>query len=72
MTTPPIQTHVRKITIGTPVRKVTGAQAQAIGDLTDVDTSALKDKGILQFNINTGKFEVTTAPTGLTLGGGNF
>lgn len=72
MTTPPIQTHVRKITIGTPVRKVTGAQAQAIGDLTDVDTSALKDKGILQFNINTGKFEVTTAPTGLTLSGGNF
>ena len=72
MTTPPVQTHIRKITIGTPVRKVTGAQAQAIGDLTDVDTSALVDDGILQFNISTGKFEVTTLPQSLTLSGGSF
>lgn len=67
-----VQTHIRKITIGTPVRKVTGAAAQTIGDLTNVDTSGLVDKGILQYNILTGKFEVTTAPTGLTLSAGNF
>ena len=67
-----VQTHIRKITIGTPVRKVTGAAAQAIGDLTDVDTSSLIDKGILQYNINTAKFEVTIAPTGLTISAGNF
>lgn len=67
-----VQTHIRKITIGTPVRKVTGAAAQTIGDLTNVDTSSLTHKGILQYNINTGKFEVTTAPTGLTLSAGNF
>lgn len=67
-----VQTHIRKITIGTPVRKVTGAAAQQIGDLTNVDTSGLADKGILQYNINTGKFEVTVAPTGLTLSAGNF
>ena len=72
MSEPPVQTHIRKITIGTPVRKVTGAAAQTIGDLTDVDTSALADKGVLQYNILTGKFEVTTAPTGLTLSAGNF
>lgn len=66
------QTIVKKITLGVPIRKVTGAAAQAIGDLTNVDISALADKGILQYNINTGKFEVTTAPTGLTLSAGNF
>lgn len=66
------QTIVKKITLGVPIRKVTGAAAQTIGDLTDVDTSALADKGVLQYNINTGKFEVTTAPTGLTLSAGNF
>ena len=66
------RTIVKKITLGVPVRKVTGAAAQAIGDLTDVDTSSLADKGILQYNINTSKFEVTTAPTGLTLSAGNF
>ena len=66
------RTIVKKITLGVPVRKVTGAAAQAIGDLTNVDTSSLADKGILQYNINTGKFEVTTAPTGLTLSAGNF
>lgn len=66
------QTIVKKITLGVPIRKVTGAAAQTIGDLTNVDISALADKGILQYNINTGKFEVTTAPTGLTLSAGNF
>ena len=66
------QTIVKKITLGVPIRKVTGAAAQTIGDLTDVDTSALTDKGVLQYNVSTGKFEVTTAPTGLTLSAGNF
>ena len=67
-----VQTHIRKITIGTPLRKVTGAAAQTIGDLTNVDTSSLANNGILQYNINTGQFEVTLAPTGLTLSAGNF
>ena len=67
-----VQTQIRKITIGTPLRKVTGAAAQTIGDLTNVDTSSLANNGILQYNINTGQFEVTLAPTGLTLSAGNF
>ena len=29
-------THIKKITIGTPVKKVTGAAAQTLNDLTDV------------------------------------
>jgi hypothetical protein len=66
------RTIVKKITLGVPVRKVTGAAAQSAGDLTDVDVTGLADKGILQYNINTAKFEVTTAPTGLTLSAGNF
>lgn len=45
--TPPVQTHVRKITVGTPVRKVTGAQAQTLNDLTDVDTTGNANFAIL-------------------------
>lgn len=54
------------------MKKVVGAAAQTIGDLTNVDTSNLVNKGILQYNSSTGKFEVTAAPTGLTLSAGNF
>ena len=31
------RTQVKKITIGTPIRKVTGAAAQGLNDLTDVN-----------------------------------
>tara|TARA_B100000123_G_scaffold36688_1_gene24203 strand:+ start:244 stop:459 length:216 start_codon:yes stop_codon:yes gene_type:complete len=65
-------TLVKKITVGVPIKKVTGAAAQTIGDLTDVDTSALVNDGILQFNTATGKFEVTTLPQSLTFTGGSF
>jgi hypothetical protein len=69
---PPVQTHIRKITVGTPVRKVTGAQAQSIGDLTDVDLSNISAFAILQFNNATGKFEATTEPDGLEFDAGSF
>ena len=65
-------TLVKKITVGVPIKKVTGAAAQVIGDLTDVDTSALVNDGILQFNSSSGKFEVTTLPQSLTFTGGSF
>lgn len=70
--TPPVQTHIRKITVGTPVKKVTGAQAQRIGDLTDVNTAGIKANDILQYQEETGKFIVTTEPDGLELDGGEF
>ena len=69
---PPVQTHIRKITVGTPVRKVTGAQAQSIGDLTDVDLSGNSNFAILQFNIASGKFEATNEPDGLEFDAGTF
>lgn len=65
-------TLVKKITVGVPIRKVTGAAAQVIGDLTDVDTSALVNDGILQYNSSSGKFEITTLPQSLTFNGGSF
>ena len=65
-------TLVKKITVGVPIKKVTGAAAQTIGDLTDVDTSALVNDGILQYNSSSGKFEVTTLPQSLTFSGGTF
>lgn len=68
--TPPVQTHIRKIVVGTPVRKVTGAQAQRIGDLTDVNTAGISNNDILQFQASTGKFIVTTEPDGLTINAG--
>tara|TARA_B100001057_G_scaffold220347_1_gene220771 strand:+ start:1462 stop:1683 length:222 start_codon:yes stop_codon:yes gene_type:complete len=69
---PPVQTHIRKITVGTPVKKVTGAQAQGIGDLTDVDLSGNGNFAVLQFNVSSGKFEATTEPDGLELDAGTF
>lgn len=70
--TPPVQTHIRKITVGTPVRKVTGAQAQTLGDLTNVDLSNLSANAIIQYNSATGKFEATIEPDGIEINAGSF
>ena len=50
------QTLVRKITIGTPIRRVTGAAAQTIEDLTDITITGLTDGDVLQYNAATGKW----------------
>lgn len=50
------QTLVRKITIGTPIRRVTGAAAQTLEDLTDITITGLTDGDILQYNAATGKW----------------
>ena len=65
-------TQIKRITIGTPVRKVTGAQAQEVGDLTNVDTTATVDNSVLQFNAFTAKYEAVTTVEGLTIDGGTF
>jgi hypothetical protein len=72
MSDPTEQTFVKRIIIGTPVRKVTGAQAQGIADLIDVDTSGLKDGDVLEFSFVDGKFKVSTEPRNLTISGGTF
>ena len=46
---PPVQTHIRKIRIGTPVKRVVGAGIQRLGDLADVDVSALQHGNIIQY-----------------------
>lgn len=49
-----VQTLVRKITIGTPVRRVVGAQAQRLDDLLDVTIRDLNDDDVLQYDASTG------------------
>ena len=65
-------TQIKRITIGTPVRKVTGAQAQEVGDLTNVDTTATVENSVLQYNAFTAKYEAVTTVEGLTIDGGTF
>ena len=65
-------TQVKKITIGTPIRKVIGAAVQSLGDLTDVDLTGLTDGHILQYDAATGKWETTSIPIKLTVSGGSF
>lgn len=48
------KTLVRKITIGTPVRRVVGAQAQRLDDLLDVQIRDLEDDHVLQYEASTG------------------
>ena len=66
------QTIVKKVTLGIPIRRVTGAQAQGINALSDVDITGLVDKGILQYNESRAKWEVTLTPTQLNLVAGTF
>jgi hypothetical protein len=48
------QTLVRKIVVGTPVRRVVGAQAQRLNDLLDVTITNLEDDDVLQYDAATG------------------
>ena len=65
-------THIKKITIGTPVKKVTGAAAQGIGDLTYVSIVAESDGNILAYNAATGKFQSTNALTDIIISAGGI
>ena len=50
------QTLVRKITVGTPIRRVTGASAQTLSDLTDISFTGVSDGDFLQYNAATNKW----------------
>lgn len=63
-------THIKKITIGTPVKKVTGAAAQTIGDLTDIQIVGESNGHILEYNAATGKWNSTSAPGSLIIAAG--
>ena len=53
------QTLVKKITVGTPVRRVIGAQAQGLDDLTDVKIRAAKNQDLMSYNSSTDQWENT-------------
>jgi len=59
------RTQVKKVTIGTPIRKVTGAAAQTLGDLTDIDISAIVDNQLLQYDAAAGKWNNTSTVVGV-------
>ena len=42
-------THVAKIVIGTPIRRVVGASVQELNDLSNVTITNAQDGDILQF-----------------------
>lgn len=68
------RTIVKKITLGVPVRKVTGAQAQGIEDLINVEDEPVNVTSgvLLQFNEDTDKYEPRDELTGITIYGGTF
>ena len=53
------QTLVKKITVGTPVRRVIGAQAQGLDDLTDVKIRAAQNQDLMAYNSSTNEWENT-------------
>lgn len=66
------RTQIARVIIGTPVRKVTGAQAQGLNDLTDVSIPSVQQNHLLQYNATTGKWESTLQPNGIIVSGGTF
>tara|TARA_B100000900_G_C20395129_1_gene640326 strand:- start:479 stop:700 length:222 start_codon:yes stop_codon:yes gene_type:complete len=69
---PTEQTFVKKIIIGTPVRKVTGAQAQTLCDLTDVLCADHEDGDLLEYDLATQKFHLVRNPRQLIIQGASF
>lgn len=53
------QTLVKKITVGTPIRRVIGAQAQGLDDLTDVKIRAAQNQDLMAYNSSTDQWENT-------------
>jgi len=60
------QTLVKKITVGIPIAKVVGAQAQTLDDLTDVTITSVADDHILQYEAASGKWKNVAVITGGT------
>ena len=65
-------TQVKKVVVGTPVRRVSGASS-AMEDLSNVDTTILLDGSVLVYNANRNKWVATKdLAEGTTLNGGSF
>ena len=66
------QTIVKKIVVGTPVRRVTGTSAQTLCDLIDVICTGKEDGDIIEFDVITEKFFLRRDPRKLVIRGGTF
>ena len=60
------QTIVKKITVGVPIAKDVGAQAQTLNDLTDVNFTGLADGDLLQYDAASGKWKNVALVSGGT------
>lgn len=65
-------TIIKKITVGVPIKKVTGAEAQTLSDITDVATYDSVGPGyLLVFNTATQKWQSQNiVDAGFIVGGG--
>ena len=66
------QTIVKKIVVGTPLRRVTGTSAQELCDLIDVFCLGKEDGDIIEFDVITEKFYLRRDPRKLIIRGGTF
>lgn len=66
------KTFIKKITVGVPIRKVTGAEAQTLSDITDVTSYDSVGPGyLLVFNNATQRWRAQNyVDQGFVLGGG--
>jgi len=66
-------TYIKKITVGVPIRKVTGAEAQTLSDITDVTSYDSVGPGhLLIFNAATQKWQSNRVLAEVTIVGGGI
>lgn len=67
-----IQTLVKKVVVGRPIRRVTGGGGTSIDTITGVDTSGKTDGSVLVYNGNSTLWEATTDLEKQTINGGQY
>ena len=66
-------TIIKKITVGVPIKKVTGAEAQTLSDITDVTAyDSIAPGHLLIFNSATQKWETNGVISEVTIVGGGL
>lgn len=66
-------TIVKKIVMGTPVRRVSGAGgASTVNDLTDINTNGKVTGSLLVYNASSGKWEATADLENQNINGGSY
>ena len=66
-------TYIKKITVGVPIRKVTGAEAQTLSDITDVTAyDSIAPGHLLIFDATTQKWKTNGVIAEATIVGGGL